>query len=144
MPSSRTSTPGAGSAIFPKAPSPMALTNSKPTHSPSPSLIASNAAAEAEAGYPGRQTLLIVDDEEGPRQSLRIVFKSEYNVLVASSGPEAINLARSQPVNIAVLDIMMAGMSGTELLGHLKEINPSMEVVMLTAYETLETARQSL
>lgn len=65
-------------------------------------------------------------------------------MLVASSGPEAISLARSQPVNIAVLDIMMAGMSGTELLGRLKEINPAMEVVMLTAYETLETARQSL
>jgi signal transduction histidine kinase len=85
-----------------------------------------------------------VDDEEGPRQSLRIVFKNDYNVLVASSGPEAIALARSQQVNIAVLDIMMAGMSGTELLGHLKAINPATEVVMLTAYETLETARQSL
>src|SRR3954466_13591884 len=127
MRSSLSSTPGAGSVKFPTAPWPMVPTSSKPTLSLFRSTIASNAAAEAEAGYPGRQTLLIVDDEEGPRQSLRIVFKNEYNVLVASNGPEAIALARKEPVNIAVLDIMMAGMSGTELLGRLKEINPAME-----------------
>jgi signal transduction histidine kinase len=89
-------------------------------------------------------TLLIVDDEEGPRQSLRIVFKNDYQVLLASSGPEAIRLAKTQPVHVAVLDIMMHGMSGVELLKHLKDINSSIEVVMLTAYETLETARQAL
>jgi response regulator RpfG family c-di-GMP phosphodiesterase len=69
--------------------------------------------------------LLIVDDEEGPRQSLRIVFKNDYSVLLASSGAEAIMIAEREPVHVAVLDIMMAGMSGTELLKYLKEINPS-------------------
>ena len=93
---------------------------------------------------PEKLTLLVVDDEEGPRQSLRIVFKNDYNVLVASNGPEAIELARRQPVHIAVLDILMQGMSGVELLKELKEIDPNIEVVMLTAYETLETARQAL
>lgn len=122
----------------------MALTSSKLTQSLSHSPIASDAAAVARAGESGKQTLLIVDDEEGPRQSLRIVFKNEYNVLVASSGAEAIAVAKSHPVNIAVLDIMMGGMSGTELLKHLKEIDPTIEVVMLTAYETLETAREAL
>ena len=63
---------------------------------------------------------------------------------MASSGLEAINIARTQEVHVAVLDIMMHGMSGVELLRHLKEINDSTEVVMLTAYETLETARQAL
>jgi len=93
---------------------------------------------------PSRRTLLIVDDEEGPRQSLRIVFKDDYETLLADNGNRALELAREHPVNAAVLDIRMSGMSGVELLGKLKEINPAIEVVMLTAYETIETARQAL
>ncbi len=93
---------------------------------------------------PDKLTLLIVDDEEGPRQSLRIVFKNDYNVLVASSGHDALTLAIDNQIHIAVVDILMQGMSGVELLRELKELNPMIEVVMLTAYETLETARQAL
>ena len=89
-------------------------------------------------------TLLIVDDEEGPRQSLKIVFKHDYQVRVASNGADALEIARNEPIDVAVLDIMMYGMSGVEVLKELKEIDPSIEVVMLTAYETLETARQAL
>lgn len=95
-------------------------------------------------GQPSRRTLLIVDDEEGPRQSLRIVFKDDYNTILADNGNKALELARQHPVDAAVLDIRMSGMSGVELLGRLKEINPTIEVVMLTAYETIETARQAL
>jgi signal transduction histidine kinase len=91
-----------------------------------------------------KPTLLIVDDEEGPRQSLKIVFKHDYNVRVASNGPDAIEIARTERIDVAVLDIMMYGMSGVELLKELKEIDPYIEVIMLTAYETLETARQAL
>ena len=93
---------------------------------------------------PPKPTLLIVDDEEGPRQSLKIVFKNDYNVITATNGIDAIQLAREQPINVAVLDIMMFGMSGVELLKELKDIDPAIEVVMLTAFETLETARVAL
>jgi signal transduction histidine kinase len=85
-----------------------------------------------------------VDDEEGPRQSLRIVFKDDYNILLADTGGKAVDLVRQHSVDAAVLDIRMSGMSGVELLGKLKEIDPSIEVIMLTAYETIETARQAL
>ena len=91
-----------------------------------------------------RRVLLVVDDEEGPRQSLRIVFKDEYRVILAENGPRAIELARQHPVSAAVLDIRMTGMSGIELLKNLKQINPAIEVIMLTAFETLDTARQAL
>lgn len=91
-----------------------------------------------------KQTLLIVDDEEGPRQSIRIVFKDDYNILTAANGVTALELARETPIDAAVLDIRMAGMSGIEVLNGLKQIDPHTEVVMLTAYETLETARQAL
>ena len=100
--------------------------------------------ASPPASGPRKRTLMIVDDEEGPRQSLRIVFKDDYNVLVADNGNRAVDLVRQHSVDAAVLDIRMSGMSGVELLGKLKEIDPAIEVIMLTAYETIETARQAL
>ena len=91
-----------------------------------------------------RRTLLIVDDEEGPRQSLRVVFKDDYELLLASNGLDALELARKHKINAAVLDIRMTGMSGTEVLEKIKVIQPFIEVIMLTAYETVDTIRQAL
>jgi len=102
------------------------------------------APASADQVAKPKGTLLIVDDEEGPRQSLRIVFKDDYNILLADNGNKAIELMKQHSVDAAVLDIRMSGMSGVELLGKLKGINPAVEVIMLTAYETIETARQAL
>src|SRR5712671_5241361 len=76
-----------------------------------------------------KPTLLIVDDEEGPRQSLRVVFKDEYQLLMAGDGPTAIQLA---------------GMSGIELQERLRFVDHGIEVVMITAIETTETMRQAL
>jgi two-component system sensor histidine kinase/response regulator len=113
---------------------------------PSQSLLVtpSKPTEPAAPGAPAQRTLLIVDDEEGPRKSLRIVFKGEYRVVTAEDGFQAIELTRQHHIDAAVLDICMGGMSGIELLGHLKEINPAIEVIILTAFETLETARQAL
>jgi signal transduction histidine kinase len=91
-----------------------------------------------------KRTLLVVDDEEGPRQSIRFVFKDDCNVLMAENGPAAIELARLHQIDAVVLDIRMPGMSGIGVLKGLKELDPTIAVVMLTAYETLETARQAL
>jgi two-component system sensor histidine kinase/response regulator len=91
-----------------------------------------------------KPVLLVVDDEEGPRQSVKIIFKDEYDVLLASNGQTALELASQHNVSVAVLDILMAGMSGVELLRRLKELTPFTEVIMLTAYETIETARQAI
>src|SRR5580698_8211979 len=98
----------------------------------------------ASAADRRRPTLLIVDDEEGPRQSLRVVFKEDYALLVASNGHDALELARKHKINAAVLDIRMTGMSGTEVLEKIKVIQPAIEVIMLTAYETVDTIRQAL
>ena len=51
-----------------------------------------------------RGILLIVDDEDGPRQSLRVIFKDEYDILMAEDGPTAIDLAQKHPVDVAVLE----------------------------------------
>lgn len=91
-----------------------------------------------------RYTLLVVDDEEGPRQSLRMVFRNEFDVHTVDSGEKALLFANEHTVHIAILDIRMSGSGGIEVLQELKRIDPSIEVIMLTAYETLETARQAL
>jgi len=91
-----------------------------------------------------RGTVLVVDDEEGPRQSLRVIFKDEYNLLMAEDGPTAIELAKQHPIDVAVLDIRMAGMSGIEVLERLKYVNPNIEAIMITAFETTDTIRQAL
>src|ERR1700679_897706 len=91
-----------------------------------------------------RGTLLIVDDEDGPRQSLRVIFKDEYDLLMADDGPSAIELAQKNEIDVAVLDIRMAGMSGIEVLERIKFVNPNIEAIMMTAFETTDTIRQAL
>lgn len=99
-------------------------------HSPSPQLR--------------RRTLLIVDDEDGPRASLRAIFKDDYELLMAADGPTAIELVQKNKVDVAVLDIRMAGMSGVDVLERIKYIDSSIEAVMMTAFETTETIRKAL
>jgi len=101
-------------------------------------------AAKASASARRRGTVLIVDDEEGPRQSLRVIFKDDYDLLMAEDGPTAIKLAQQNKIDVVLLDIRMAGMSGIEVLERLKYVNPSLEAIMITAYETTDTIRQAL
>ena len=89
-------------------------------------------------------TLLIVDDEDGARQSLRVIFKDDYEILMAGDGATAIELAQNNAVDVAVLDIRMAGMSGIEVLERLKYVNPAIEAVMMTAFETADTMLRAL
>src|SRR5688572_8075409 len=114
------------------------------TLSPVSSEIASAVASGPAHKETSRRTLLIVDDEEGPRQSLRVVFKNEYDLLLAGDGATAIEFVRKQKIDAAILDIRMTGMSGIEVLQGLKTVDPHIEVIMLTAYETIDTVRQAL
>ncbi|HVU08717.1 MAG TPA: response regulator, partial [Verrucomicrobiae bacterium] len=91
-----------------------------------------------------RGTLLIVDDEDGARQSLRVIFKDDYDLLMAEDGPTAIELVQKNHVDAAVLDIRMAGMSGIEVLERIRFVNPNIEAIMITAFETTDTIRQAL
>src|ERR1700722_12929767 len=112
-----------------------------------PLAAATDAVAEILEATPApkrRGTLLIVDDEDGPRQSLRVIFKDEYDLLMAEDGPTAIKLAQENEIDVAVLDIRMAGMSGIEVLERLKYVNPDIEAIMMTAFETTDTIRQAL
>jgi len=88
--------------------------------------------------------LLVVDDEEGPRQSLNMIFSDDYDVTIASSGEEAVDLAQSNSFDVVITDIRMRGLSGIDVLREIKKVDRNTEVVILTAFETLDTARQAI
>jgi len=88
--------------------------------------------------------MLIVDDEAGPRESLKMVFNDDYAVTLANSGEEAISYAQQRSFHVVITDIRMRGLSGIDVLRKIKEIDPHTEVIVLTAYETLDTARQAI
>ena len=83
---------------------------------------------------------LVVDDEKGVSDQLRDFFgKRGYNVFAATSGDEALRLVKKEKPNIVILDIVMVGMTGIEVLRETKKINPKIRVIMLTALEDDKT-----
>jgi two-component system, NtrC family, response regulator HydG len=85
--------------------------------------------------------VLVVDDELPILDSLRKIFEREgYHVLTTDSGEEALDFVRSQPIDMLLADIMMPKMSGTELLRAVKVMSPGIEVLMMTAFGTIENA----
>ena len=88
---------------------------------------------------PPNNRLLIVDDEEAIRESLKLLFEDQYEIEVCSTGEEAIALSRKEPFSIALIDMRMDGMLGIEVLEELKKISPYTEVIIITAYPAQET-----
>jgi len=85
--------------------------------------------------------VLIVDDERSNLESLgRIFAKEGWGVALASSGMEALEVVRRDRPSVVVTDLMMPGMSGEELLRAVKAIAAETEVVLMTAYGTVEVA----
>jgi two-component system response regulator PilR (NtrC family) len=86
-------------------------------------------------------TVLVVDDEEIMREILETLLTREgYDVRLASSGTEGLELARSLPFDAAIVDIMMPGLDGIATLDELKRIDEDLAVVIITAYGSIESA----
>jgi len=98
----------------------------------------------ARSGPAEKPVMLIVDDEPGPRESLRIVFKDRFRCVTATSGREGIEYARAQTVDAAIIDVKMPDITGVDVLRELKEIDPDIVCIMLTGYETIETAQAAV
>ena len=89
-------------------------------------------------------TVLVVDDEIGPRESLRAILKPDYQVLVATEGEQAVRFVEQQPIDVVLLDLRMPGLSGLEVLEKIKAIDPSIEVIVVTGYASYETVLEGL
>jgi len=88
--------------------------------------------------------VLVIDDELGPRESLRILLKNDYQVLCAESVDAGLDLLRSEQPDVIVLDIRMPGKSGIEGLREIRAVDSLVSVIMLTGYGALETAQEAM
>jgi DNA-binding NtrC family response regulator len=89
--------------------------------------------------------ILILDDVADAVTVIRKTLERKGHETVGfTDEDEAIAYAKSHSVDLAILDIKLRKMSGIEVLGELKRINPSMKAIMLTGYPTLETAKEAV
>lgn len=88
-----------------------------------------------------QKRILIVDDELGARESLRIILKNRgYDLLVAEGGEEALRIFEQQRPHITLLDIIMPDLDGLKVLEEIKRIDAKALVIMITAAKSIETA----
>ncbi len=88
--------------------------------------------------------ILVVDDEVGPRESLRMILKPLYEVHTASGGQEALDLMRSKDIDVVTLDLNMPGLSGIDVLKEIRKFKPNTEVIVITGYGTLNNAQEAI
>ena len=88
--------------------------------------------------------ILVIDDERGPRESLRMVLKYDYEVLLADRVDGGVELLREKKPDLVIMDIRMPEKSGIEGLQEVREIDPHVSIIMLTGYGDLETAQKAI
>lgn len=88
--------------------------------------------------------ILVIDDELGPRESLRILLKNDYEIHCAESVEEGVDLLRRLNPDLVIMDIRMPKKDGIQGLAEIREIDPLVSVIMLTGFGALETAQKAL
>ncbi|HBR15555.1 MAG TPA: hypothetical protein DD723_08480 [Candidatus Omnitrophica bacterium] len=91
-----------------------------------------------------RGKILICDDEEGIRESLKLILSNHYNLMVTDSGEQCVELVNNAPdIGLVLLDIKMPNVNGLEVLKLVKEKRPNLSVVIITGYKSVETASEA-
>ncbi len=88
--------------------------------------------------------ILIVDDEIGPRESLRMILKTNYNIRCVDNGNAAIQMVQRNQVDIVTLDLKMPGLSGVDTLKQIRAIDPDVIVIIITGDGTLRSAIEAI
>jgi len=88
--------------------------------------------------------ILICDDEEGVRESLKAVLADHYELILVESGEMAVEtLSHSKDIKILLLDIKMPKINGLEVLKEIKKKSPQVKIIMVTGYNSVETAAEA-
>jgi two-component system phosphate regulon sensor histidine kinase PhoR len=94
---------------------------------------------------PAKARILVVDDEATVCKSIRqVLLQDEYEVEMANSGEEALGKEAERPYDVMIVDLMMPGLSGLDLLKMLKARNPKARVIMVTGYPTMKNTLQAM
>ena len=91
-----------------------------------------------------KKKILICDDEEGIRESLKLILENDYDLVFAQNGEEAVNSMRTIPIDITILDIKMPKKDGLETLKELKKISPMSKVIIATGYKSVDIAKEAI
>ena len=81
-----------------------------------------------------KKSILVVDDELGVREAIRMILKPNYDVYTAANGSEALQCIQKDKIDIVTLDLKMPGLSGIEVLKQIKKSNADIEVIVVSAY----------
>ena len=93
---------------------------------------------------PKRKTVLIVDDDEGMRDTLAAILRRDFRVLKAATGEAALAVMDKEDVDLSLLDVRLPGISGFEVLRILKENYPLIEVIIISAIKEVEAAVEAI
>jgi DNA-binding NtrC family response regulator len=91
-----------------------------------------------------QKRILIVDDEEGARESLEVILEEYYTVEAVEDGPTALALIQKKPFDVVLLDVNMPKVNGLEVLKQIKDHNDAIEVIMVSAADRAREATISL
>ena len=91
-----------------------------------------------------RGSILVVDDELGPRESLRMILKPSYEVHTAANGQEALQFIDKEKIDLVTLDLKMPGIPGLDVLREIKKHQEDIEVIIVTGYGTLTHAMEAI
>ena len=91
-----------------------------------------------------KKTILVVDDDEGMRDTLSAILKKDYEVRVAATGEEGLRVLKKADINLMLLDVRMPGMSGLDVLRVVRESYSLVEVIMVSAISEVEVAVQAM
>ena len=93
---------------------------------------------------PDKPTILVCDDEEGIRESFRLILGDQYNLAFANNGLEGLEMLKSLSPALVLLDIKMPKMHGMEILKQVKRLRPLLPVIIVTGYQSVEMAQEAL
>jgi len=91
-----------------------------------------------------KSKILVVDDEVGPRESLKMILSPDYEVITAENGQVGLNKFDASVPDMAIIDIRMPVMNGVDLMKCIRERSPDTPIVVLTGYGTLESAQEAV
>lgn len=93
---------------------------------------------------PRKPTILVVDDDQGVRDTLGLILKKRFHLITAADGESALELLKTHTVDVVLLDIRLPGIDGLEVLKRIKESYDSIEVIMITVVRDIETAVRAI